>query len=239
MMNVITASERHLAENEWLKSYHLISFGDYIDPNNTNFGPLRAFNDSYLAPKGEIPDHTLYDLEILTIVLDGKLTLRDSLGNEQAVGKGGVVRLSTGLGLSHSLTNESDDDEVHYLQLWFDANTKGINSSQEYKELDFLDADDEFIPIATGQKVLEDVIFINSNSTVYHSNLASDKSLDFNTFNIRSTFFYLLKGSIFVNGVQAEQYDQIRMEKQDFLNIKATADASFIMVDVPAVAANY
>lgn len=239
MMNVITASERHLAENEWLKSYNLLSFGNYLDPNNTHFGPLRVFNDSYLAPKGEIPDHSLQDLEVLTIVLDGKLTLRDSLGNEQAVGKGAAARFSTGLGMSHSLTNESDDDEAHYLQLWFEANTKGLNASQEYKELDFLDDDDELIPIATGQKVLEDVIFLNSNSTVYHANLASDKEINFNTFSIRSTFFYLLKGSIFVNGVQAEQHDQIRLEKQEFLTIKATADASFIMVDVPAVAANY
>jgi redox-sensitive bicupin YhaK (pirin superfamily) len=239
MMNVISANERHLAANDWLKSYSLLSFGNYIDPNNTNYGPLRVFNDSYLAPKGEIPDHSHTDLEILTIVLDGALNLRDSLGNDKTIGEGGAARISAGLGMSHSITNDSDDDEAHLLQLWFEPNTKGLTPSFELKEMDYLDSDDKLIPIATGQKVLEDVIFINSNSTVYYANLGSNKEIRFNTFKIRKTLFYLLKGSLFVNGVQAEENDQLRLEDQEFLDIKASADASFIMVDVPAVLANY
>ncbi|CAN5921123.1 pirin family protein [soil metagenome] len=239
MMNVITANERHLASNEWLKSYNLLSFGAYYDPNNAGFGPLKAFNDSYLAPKGEIPDHAHTDMEILTLVLDGELTHRDSLGNESSLGKGKAYRMSAGTGMSHTVINLSDDDEVRMVQLYFEANTKAINPSYEEKDLDFLDADDELIPVATGQKVLEDVIFLNSNSTVYYANVDNEKEINFNTFKIRSSFFYVLEGSLFVNGVQVEKFDQLRLTDQDYLNIKASADASFILVDVPAVEANY
>jgi quercetin 2,3-dioxygenase len=239
MMNVISAKERFLASNEWYKSYNLFSSGNYYDPSNTHFGPLRTFNDTYLAPKGEIPEHPHADKEILTIVLAGTVTHLDSLGNDREISRGGAFRLSTGTGMTHSLVNNSDKDEVHFLQLFFEPNTVALNPSFEQREIGFLDASDELYPIATGQKVLEDVLFINSNSTVYFSNLGNDKDIRFNTFDIRQTFFYMLEGSMFVNGVQIEKHDQLRLEKQDFLTIKASADASYIMIDLPAVEANY
>jgi quercetin 2,3-dioxygenase len=239
MMNVITANERHLASNEWQKSYNLLSFGDYYDPNNAGFGPLKVFNESYLAPKGEVPDHAHHDVEILTLVLEGSLTHRDSLGNDKTVDKGEAYRISAGLGMTHREINLSEKNEVRMLQLWFKANTKGLNPSYEQKDMDYLGSGNELIPVATGQKVLDDVIFINSNSTVYYANLSNEKEIDINTFKIRSSLIYVLEGSLFVNGVEVEKFDQLRLTEQDFIKIIASADATFVLVDVPAVEANY
>jgi quercetin 2,3-dioxygenase len=233
MMHVITADERRLAATDAVKSFNLLS-GTEPGAPQLRFGPLLVFNDVLLAPKGEVPVQSRTDLEVVSIVLSGTVTHTDSLGNEVEVGKGGAFRISTGLGMSHGLINHSKKDEVHLLQLGFEANSQGLSPSFEQKDLDFLDAKNELFPVATGQRVLEDVLFINSNSTVYYSGLAHDKNIDFNTFRIRKTLFYLLEGTLFVNGVEAAKHDQIQLEEQEFLNIRASADARFVMVDVPA-----
>ena len=58
------------------------------------------------------------------------------------------------------------------------------------------------MPLVTGQKVLEDVVYMNSNSTVYWANLAAEKNIEFKTFPIRLTFIYVKQGSIYVNGTE-------------------------------------
>lgn len=239
MIQLITASERHQATVEdWLKSHYLFSFADHYDPSNMQFGPLRVINDDYVAPKSGFPTHPHSDMEIVTIVLAGELTHKDNLGNQTTVAPGQVQRMTAGTGLTHSESNESDN-ELHLLQLWFVPNTRELAPSYELMKIDFLDAKNKLVPLVTGQKVLEDVAFLNSNSTVYYGSLGDGEEIDFRTFKIRKTLLYVLTGSLVVNNVEADSNDQVRMDDQDIVTIKATSDATFILVDVPALEANY
>lgn len=49
MIQVYPAQSRYYADYGWLKTYHSFSFGDYYDPNNIHFGPLRVLNDDFVA----------------------------------------------------------------------------------------------------------------------------------------------------------------------------------------------
>lgn len=239
MIKLITATQRHEAKvGDWLSSHYLFSFADYYDPTNVQFGPLRVFNDDYIRGKAGFPMHPNSDAEILTIVLDGQITHKDSVNNEGTIHAGEVQRITAGTGISHSETNDGDDD-THLLQLWFFTNKQGIAPSYEKMKIDFLDEKNKLIPLASGQKVLEDVIFFNSNSTVYHCNLGQGEEIDFQTYKIRKTLIYVLEGGVIVNGVEAEKFDHIRLEDQEVIAIHSSSDAAFLLVDVPAVEANY
>lgn len=239
MIKLITATQRHEARvSDWLRSHYLFSFADYYDPSNVQFGPLRVFNDDYIKGKAGFPMHPNSDAEILTIVLDGQITHRDNLGNEETLNTGEVQRITAGTGMTHSEMNDGDDD-AHLLQLWFLTNKQGIAPSYERMKIDFLDEDNKLIPLASGQKVLEDVVFMNSNSTVYYGSLDQGEDINFPTFKIRKTLLYVLEGGVIVNGVEAEEFDHLRLEDQEVIAVHATSDASFILVDVPAVEANY
>lgn len=239
MIKQITASERHEATTgDWLRSNYLFSFADYYDPANVQFGPLRVFNDDYVSADSGFPTHPHTEMEIVTIVLDGELTHTDNLGNDLAIQAGEVQRMTSGTGITHSEANRSDAD-VHLLQLWFLPNKRGLAPSYEHLKIDFLDTKDELVPLVTGQKVLEDVVFINSNSTIYYGNFSQGKDLDYQTYKIRKSLIYVLDGTLIVNGVELERNDQLRLEDQELISFHAASKASFILVDVPAVEANY
>lgn len=239
MIKQITASERHEARTgDWLRSNYLFSFADYYDPANVQFGPLRVFNDDYVSADSGFPMHPHTEMEIVTIVLDGELTHTDNLGNDLVIRAGEVQRMTSGTGITHSEANRSDSD-VHLLQLWFLPNKRGLAPSYEHMKIDFMDAKDELMPLVTGQKVLEDAVFINSNSTIYYGSLSQSKDYDFQTYKIRKTLIYVLQGNLIVNGVELADNDQLRLEDQEVISFHATAATSFILVDVPAVEANY
>jgi quercetin 2,3-dioxygenase len=239
MINLITASRRHEARiGDWLNSYYLFSFADYYDPSNVQFGPLRVFNDDYIKGKTGFPMHPHSDMEVLSIVLEGQITHQDNLGNEGTIHAGEVQRMTAGTGISHSETNDGDE-ETHLLQLWFLTNKPGIAPSYEQMNIDFLNEKNKLVPLATGQKVLEDVVFMNTNSTVYYGSFGQGEEIDFKTFKLRKTLVYILDGGLIINGVEADKHDQVRLEDQEIIAIHATSDTSFILVDVPALESNY
>ncbi|MCL6601710.1 MAG: hypothetical protein K6T94_02465 [Paenibacillus sp.] len=45
MIQVYTADSAHHFDHGWLKGSHIFSFGDFYDPDNTRFGPMRVCND--------------------------------------------------------------------------------------------------------------------------------------------------------------------------------------------------
>ena len=147
--------------------------------------------------------------------------------------------MSAGTGLAHGELNRSDK-QLHLYQLWFMPGQKGLAPSYEQKDLGFLNGPkNELIPLVTGQKVLEDVVFMNSNSTVYWANLGAEKEILFKTFPLRLTFIYVKEGTIFVNGTELGPNDQARMSDEDVVEIRAEKDAQFILIDLPGAEANY
>jgi redox-sensitive bicupin YhaK (pirin superfamily) len=230
MLAYISAAQRHhAAPASWLSSYFLFSFADYFDKSNMHFGPLRVFNDDTVAPQNGFPQHPHSEMEIVTLVLEGEVSHEDTLGN----------RTTSGTGLAHSEMNRQDS-QLHMYQLWFMPSQRGLAPSYEQKDLGFLSSKkNELIPLVTGQKVLEDVVYMNSNSTVYWARLDAEKIITFKTFAIRLTFIYVKQGSLLVNGTALNTNDQARLTAEEVVEITATKDAEFILIDLPGSEANY
>jgi redox-sensitive bicupin YhaK (pirin superfamily) len=240
MLTYIPAANRHhAAPAAWLSSYFLFSFADYFDRNNMHFGPLRVFNDDSIAAQSGFPQHPHSEMEIVTLVLDGEITHQDTMGNKTSIKAGEVQRMTAGTGLAHSEMNRQEKP-LHLYQLWFIPSQKGLSPSYEQKDLDFLSGNkNELVPLVTGQKVLEDVVYMNSNSTIYWANLSEGKDIEFKTFPIRLTFIYVKEGEIIVNGTTLGPNDQVRMTHDDVVQIRASKTAQFILIDLPASEANY
>src|SRR6185436_17460987 len=97
------------------------------DPRHMGFRALRVINEDRVAPGQGFGMHGHRDMEIVTLVLEGALEHRDSLGN------GEVQRMSAGTGIRHSEFNPSASEPVHLYQIWLHPAKPGLTPSYEQK----------------------------------------------------------------------------------------------------------
>ncbi|GAL67334.1 possible pirin family proteins [Jejuia pallidilutea] len=121
------ADTRGFANHGWLKSHHTFSFAGYQNPERMNFGMLRVLNDDVVQPKMGFGTHPHQNMEIISIPLKGALSHKDSMGNKRAIEVGEVQVMSAGTGLTHSEFNDSQTDEVNFLQLWIILRKRVLN----------------------------------------------------------------------------------------------------------------
>lgn len=130
-IKILRSHERGRTRLDWLASWHSFSFGDYYDPDWMGYGPLRVINDDIVSPSGGFPMHAHRDMEIVTVVLDGALEHRDSLGNGSVIRPGELQKMSAGSGIRHSEFNPSEDKPVRLLQIWIQPTALGLTPAYE------------------------------------------------------------------------------------------------------------
>lgn len=119
------AAERFHSRLDWLESWHTFSFAGHIDPAWMGFGPLRVINDDTIAAGRGFGLHPHRDMEIITVMVEGQLNHRDSMGHAEVLRAGEVQRMSAGTGLMHSEMNEGDTP-CRLLQIWIEPSRVGL-----------------------------------------------------------------------------------------------------------------
>ncbi|MEU2544561.1 pirin family protein [Streptomyces roseolus] len=100
-----------------VETRHAFSFGAHYDPDNLRFGPLLAVNEERLAPGAGFDEHPHAHTEIVTWVVEGELTHRDSTGRETLVRPGDLQHLSSAAGVRHVERNAGVAPLV-FVQMW-------------------------------------------------------------------------------------------------------------------------
>lgn len=113
-----------------IESWHAFSFGPHYDPDNLRFGALIACNEERLVPGAGFDEHPHSHTEIVTWVVEGELTHRDSTGHETVVRAGDVQRLSAAAGVRHVERNDADTP-LTFVQTWLAPLEPGGEPSYE------------------------------------------------------------------------------------------------------------
>jgi quercetin 2,3-dioxygenase len=147
----ITRQRMHRGRSEfrWLQSCHAFSFRLYRDPKH-GFGALRAINEDRLAPGAGFGTYPHYNVEILSWVLSGTLEHKDSLGNCSQIHPVELQTLLAGTGITHSEFNASNEQPLHFLQMWILPDRQGLTPAYEHNYFPPAALADKWCLIASG-----------------------------------------------------------------------------------------
>ena len=232
MIEVLKSSDRHFTDFGWLKTYWLFSFAHYFDPHNIQFGALRVFNDDAVEPGQGFPTHPHEEMEIITIVLEGEVSHKDSMGNEAVIRAGDVQRMSAGTGLTHSEFNLAEEP-VHFYQIWIFPDEKGLEPSYDQKFFDPATWRNKLTPVASGQGI-EGVVTFHTDATIYRCELNAGKEVRIENPAGRRIFTYLTDGDLDVSGMKLLVGDQARADEETPLVFRTNQGAGFVVIDVPS-----
>ncbi|MBD2844925.1 pirin family protein [Paenibacillus sp. IB182496] len=233
MLRIYKADERYRTDLPWLKSRLSFPFADHIDPDNPPFGPLRVFNEDRIAGGRGFGGHPHREMEIVSVVLGGRLRHEDSLGHVAETGYGEVQRMSAGSGIVHSETNPGED-EVHLLQIWFTPAERGLAPSYETTSYSLEAMRGRLLPLASAQGG-EGIARVHQDLTLYISELDPGQRLVFEQPEGRRIYLYVLKGVLELPyGERLEQGDGARLTDTPQLPLTAAdAGARYVLIDLP------
>lgn len=96
-------------------SRHAFCFGDYFAPDKLGFGALRVMNETHLAASDTWQPLRRANMDIITLLLKGRLLQRHADGSETCLEAGQVQCLCAGRGVEY---RQCATDDAHFWQLW-------------------------------------------------------------------------------------------------------------------------
>jgi redox-sensitive bicupin YhaK (pirin superfamily) len=231
MITIRKSNERGHANHGWLDTQFSFSFADYYDPQFMGFRDLRVINEDRIEPGQGFPKHGHRDMEIITYMISGELSHRDSMGNGETVHPSEVQRMTAGTGVLHS-EYSSPTDRTHLLQIWILPEKRNLQPGYEQKKFSASDKEGTLRLIAS-RGGDDGSIHINQDVRLYASIMKSGEELKYELASERHAWIQLISGSLEVNGETLEAGDGAAISEETALTIKSRADGSeFLLFDL-------
>lgn len=232
-VNVHKSDSRGLADHGWLKSRHTYSFSNYQDPDRMGFGKLLVINDDIVNPSKGFGTHPHDNMEIISIPLSASLRHEDSMGNQHVIEAGEVQIMSAGTGITHSEYNNSDVDEVNFLQIWVLPKEINIKPRYEQKRFNIEGRRNKSQTIITPDGA-EGSIAINQD--VYFSliDLDKDYAIDYQLHNsANGVYLFVITGSVMLGEHCLEERDGAEISGIPDVGLLACTNARLLCIETP------
>lgn len=234
-IEVHPSSERGIAEHGWLHSKHSFSFADYYNPKRMGFGVLRVINEDVVEPGRGFGAHSHDNMEIVSIVLNGALEHKDSMGNHGIIPAGDIQRMSAGTGITHSELNHSKTDVVHFLQIWLYPKERDIKPSYEQRSFSVEGEKNILLPVVSGTKSGE-TIYIHQDATFLLGSLDEGMTISHKIYNPNhGLYIFVIGGGISIDGKNFGDGDAAGVTDADIVKIEATKGTNVLVMEVPLV----
>lgn len=225
------AAERGHADHGWLDTHHTFSFADYHDPDHMGFGSLRVLNDDTVAPGGGFGTHPHRDMEIISIVLEGALAHRDSTGSEGVIRPGEVQRMTAGRGVYHSERNASDEEKVHFLQIWILPAERGLEPGYEQKEFPLESRRGRFRLVAS-RDGREGSLTIHQDASVLAALVGKGEEASYRPASSRRLWLHVARGQVALGEHELRAGDGAAISGADLVSVRGLEEAEVILFDL-------
>lgn len=235
------AENRGHANHGWLNAKHSFSFAHWFDPSKINFGALRVLNDDEVAGGMGFGKHPHDNMEIITLVQEGALEHRDSMGNGSVMRPNDVQVMSAGTGVFHSEMNALKDQAVKLFQIWVFPDKNNVTPRYDQRTFSPEGRKNQWQEIikpdtqSNGQG-----IFIHQQAWFNLADLNHNHELTYTSQKQgNGAYIFVIEGEIEVGGEQLKKRDAIGITEYNQVVIKAKSDARILVMDVPMIEVTY
>jgi len=231
MITLRPASSRGHFDFGWLDTHHTFSFGDYFDPEHTQFRALRVLNEDRVQPGQGFGTHGHRDMEILTWVLSGALEHRDSLGTHGVIRPGEAQVMSAGTGIRHSEFNASATEAVHFLQIWILPERQGL--APRYDQVAFQEAElRNHLHLIASPDGANGSVRLFQDVKVFAARLDAGRAVEIAVPSGRAGYLQVANGSVVLQGRTLNAGDAARIEGEPALPVMAAVPAEILFFDL-------
>jgi redox-sensitive bicupin YhaK (pirin superfamily) len=230
MLTIRRADERGHADHGWLDSHHTFSFADYYDPAHMGFRSLRVINEDRVAKGAGFGAHPHRDMEILSVVLDGALGHKDSMGNGSVIRPGEVQRMTAGTGVRHSEQN-AGPGKVHFFQIWILPEKQGLAPGYEQKAF----ADDERkgkLRLVASRDGRDGSVTVHQDVSLYTTLLDGADTASLALAPGRGAWVQVARGELDVNGQRLTAGDGAKIEGEPSVTLSGAKGAEVLVFDL-------
>jgi len=203
-----------------------------MDPSRMGFRSLRVINDDRVIGGAGFGEHGHDNMEIISIVLDGALEHKDSGGNHGIIRPGEIQKMSAGSGVTHSEFNASNDDSVHFLQIWIQPDTRNIEPGYEQVPIDMDAAKSGFVQIGGGREAKDKIVSIHQDAQLYWASPGEGNNVDYSFADGRYGFLQVVRGQVELDGETLKEGDGVELSEISELDLKALSDADVLLFDL-------
>jgi len=231
MIQLRKSEERGHARHGWLESYHTFSFANYYDPSFTGFRDLLVINEDRVKPGQGFGKHGHRDMEIISYVLEGELAHKDSMGTGSVIQPGDVQRMSAGTGIQHSEFNNSGEKPLHFLQIWINPGSEGLEPSYEEKRFPVEEKRNRLrlIVSPTGE---DGAVTIHQDARLYSTILDEGSALTHELRPGRHAWVQVVRGGVDLNGQRLDQGDGAAISDELAVRLIARSQAEVLLFDL-------
>jgi redox-sensitive bicupin YhaK (pirin superfamily) len=227
------ADTRGHADHGWLNAYHSFSFASWYNPERVQFGSLRVLNDDTIAGGMGFGTHPHDNMEIITIPLEGDLTHTDSMGNTETIKTGDIQVMSAGSGIKHSEFNPNPHQITKLLQIWVYPNQQNVEPRYQQITLNPEDRKNKLQQILS-PNAGDAGVWIHQDAWFYLGKFDKEVTA---TYDLKKegngVYAFILSGNVTINGQELETRDGFGIWDTTSLEIKATTDAEFLLMEIP------
>ena len=220
------SEDRGHVQAGWLDTRHSFSFGSWHDPKYMGVSALRVINDDHIAGNQGFGTHPHDNMEILTCVLSGTISHKDSMGNEGDIKAGEWQLMSAGTGVRHSEMNRYDE-AVHLLQIWVIPNVQDAEPTYQQVACDPNDAPNQWHLIAGDASA---PMSIRQNAEVKTAVIEKDQHLEI-TARKKVNYVHVISGEVMIADHLVKAGDALVFDET--ATITALQDSQMIWFDLP------
>jgi len=226
------AADRGIKDIGWLKSHFSFSFSNYYHPGKQGFGLLKVFNDDVVQAGGGFGLHPHMNMEIISVMLQGKMNHKDTMGYSEEVIEDWVQIMSAGTGLRHEEHNIGDD-EVQFLQIWIEPKLQNIQPRYQRRYFPKAKRRNQLVTIVSNEEG-QAHCWINQNAKLSIGLFDAGQQVTYTFPPVnKCVYVFVVSGALSIGDATLQAKDALGIWDTTKFDIQIEQEASFIVIEIP------